>query len=155
VIALIAREDERSQVEALDGGADDYVTIPVSVAELAVRIRARLRWREERGTLVEVGPLVLDLAGHRASLGSESALLSARETSLLAAFIRHAGEVISRDELLRRVWEIDFDPRSNIVDVYVGALRRKLGTNVIETVRGRGYRLRVDSRSHAAIVVRR
>jgi DNA-binding response OmpR family regulator len=117
VIALVAREDERAQVEALDRGADDYVTIPFSVADLAARIRARVRRRGERGTLVEVGPLALDLATHRASLGQHSALLSARESSLLATFIHHAGEVLARDDLLRLVWEIEFDPGSNVVDV--------------------------------------
>jgi DNA-binding response OmpR family regulator len=113
-------------------GADD-------VASLAAQIRARLR--DQAAVLVEVGSLALDLARHRASIGKSSAALSARESSLLAAFMRHAGEVLSRDQLLRQVWEIDFDPGSNVVDVYVGALRRKLGARVIETVRGRGYRL--------------
>jgi DNA-binding response OmpR family regulator len=145
VIALVAREDERAQVQALDGGADDYVTIPFSVADVAARIRARLRRRGKRGTLVQVGPLALDLASHRASLGQHSALLSARESSLLAAFIHRAGEVLARDELLHLVWEIEFDPGSNVVDVYVASLRRKLGAEVIETVRGRGYRLRIHS----------
>jgi DNA-binding response OmpR family regulator len=144
VIALVAREDECSQVEALDGGADDYVTSPFSVAELAARMGARLRSRGEHGTLVEAGPLALDLATHRATVGADSASLSAREASLLAAFIRHADEVLSRHELLRLVWEIEFDPGSNVVDVYVAALRRKLGASLIETVHGRGYRLRVD-----------
>ena len=141
VIALTARDDQRSKLAGLDGGADDYVTKPFSLAELAARIRARLRWREEGGTLVEAGPLTLDLASNRASVGGDSVLLSARESALLAALMRHAGEVLSRDELLRLVWQIDFDPGSNVVDVYVAALRRKLGANVIETVRGRGYRL--------------
>jgi DNA-binding response OmpR family regulator len=95
--------------------------------------------------VLEVGPLSLDLAGHRASLADRSVSLSARESSLLAAFARHAGEVLSREELLRQVWELDFDPGSNVVEVYVSALRRKLGPQVVETVRGRGYRLRVST----------
>ena len=150
VIALTARDDERSKLDGLDGGADDYVTKPFSLAELAARIHARLRWREEGGTRVEAGPLALDLASNRASFGDDSVLLSARESCLLAAFLRHAGEVLSRDELLRLVWQIDFDPGSNVVDVYVAALRRKLGADVIETVRGRGYRLRISARAVAA-----
>jgi DNA-binding response OmpR family regulator len=145
VIALTARDDERSKLDGFAGGADDYVTKPFSLAELAARIEARLRWREEGGTVVEAGPLMLDLASNRASLGEQSVVLSAREGSLLAAFVRHAGEVLSRDELLRLVWELEFDPGSNVVDVYVAALRRKLGPTVIETVRGRGYRLRVSA----------
>jgi two-component system copper resistance phosphate regulon response regulator CusR len=143
VIALTAGDDERSQLGGLDCGADDYVTKPFSPEELAARIRARLCWRDHGATVVEAGSLVLDLANHRALIGNNSVLLSARESSLLAAFMRRAGEVLSRNELLRLVWEIEFDPGSNVVDVYVGALRRKLGAHVIETVRGRGYRFGV------------
>jgi DNA-binding response OmpR family regulator len=150
LIALTARDDERSKLDGFAGGADDYVTKPFSLAELAARIRARLRWREEGGTLVEAGPLSLDLANNRASLGSRSAVLSAREACLLATFARRGGEVLSRDELLHLVWQIDFDPGSNVVDVYVRAIRRKLGNDVIETVRGRGYRLRVGALAEAA-----
>jgi two-component system copper resistance phosphate regulon response regulator CusR len=150
VIALTARDDEDSKLDGFAGGADDYVTKPFSLAELAARIEARLRWREEGGTVLEAGPLMLDLAGNRASLGEQSVVLSAREASLLAAFVRHAGEVLSRDELLRLVWQLEFDPGSNVVDVYVAALRRKLGPTVIETVRGRGYRLRVSALGIAA-----
>jgi two-component system, OmpR family, response regulator len=150
VIALTALDDVRSKLNGFDGGADDYVTKPFSLAELAARIQARLRWREQGGTLVEAGPLRLDLATNRASLGEHSVLLSAREAALLAAFLRHGGEVLSRSELLRLVWEIEFDPGSNVVDVYVAALRRKLGANVIETVRHRGYRLAVVALATAA-----
>jgi two-component system, OmpR family, response regulator len=142
VIALTALDDMRSKLEGFDGGADDYVTKPFSIAELAARIRARLRSFQHGGTRLEVGALTLDLATHRASLKGRSVLLSAREASLLAAFTAHPRRVLSRGELLRLVWEIDFDPGTNIVDVYVAALRRKLGPDVIETVRGRGYRLR-------------
>jgi DNA-binding response OmpR family regulator len=144
VIALTAHDDERSMLTAFAAGVDDYVTTPFSLAELTARIRARLRWRDG-GTLFEAGPLTLDLASNRASLGGRSVALSAREGALLAAFVRHAGEVLSREELLRLVWELEFDPRSNVVDVYVATLRRKLGPTVIETVRGRGYRLRVST----------
>jgi DNA-binding response OmpR family regulator len=143
VIALIESDDERSKLDGFARGADDCVTKPFELDELAARIEARLRWREAGGARLEVGPLTLDLVSHRASLAGRSALLSAREASLLAAFAHRAGEVLSRDELLQLVWELDFDPRSNVVEVYVAALRRKLGRGVIETVRGRGYRLRV------------
>ena len=145
VIALTARDDARSKLDGFNGGADDYVTKPFSLAELAARIRARLRWREEGGTVLEAGPLTLDLASNCVSLGDRAAVLSKREACLLAAFVRRAGEVLSRDELLRQVWQIEFDPGSNVVDVYVAALRRKLGANVVETVRGHGYRLRVGA----------
>lgn len=150
VIALTSDEDEASRLAAYAGGADDCIGGPFSCTELAARIEARLRRREEGGTLLEVGPLTLDLAGHRASLDGRWVALSAREVSLLAAFARHAGEVLSRAELLRQVWELDFDPGSNVVEVYVAALRRKLGPRVIETVRGRGYRLRVSTLTQIA-----
>ena len=145
VIAVTARDDPRSLLDGFEGGADDYVTKPFSLAELAARIRARLRWREDGGTLVEAGSLKLNLATNRASIGEETVQLSAREAALLAAFARQGGQVLSRELLLQRVWEIKFDPGSNIVDVYVAALRRKLGARLIETVRGRGYRLRMDA----------
>ena len=142
VIVLTARDDLRSKLDGLNGGADDYVTKPFSIAELAARIHTRLRWSEENGVLLEAGPLTLDLATHRATWEGRSVLVSAREASLLAAFLRRPGELLSREELLHLVWEIEFDPGSNVVDVYVAALRRKLAPELIETVRGRGYRLR-------------
>jgi DNA-binding response OmpR family regulator len=145
VIAVTTLDDERSKLNGFACGVDDYLTSPCSVAELAARIEARLRWSEGVGHRLEVGPLSLDLARNRAAVGDRSVLLSPREGSLLAAFLRQAGELLSRDDLLRLVWEIEFDPGSNVVDVYVGALRRKLGPSVIETVRGRGYRLRAST----------
>ncbi len=150
VIALTARDDEASKLDGFAGGVDDYVTKPFSIAELAARIRSRLRWREDSGGLLEAGSLTLDLTSRRASFDGRSVLVSAREVALLAAFLRHPGEVLSREELLRLVWEIEFDPGSNVVDVYVSALRRKLGADVIETVRGRGYRVRASNRAAAS-----
>jgi DNA-binding response OmpR family regulator len=150
VIALTARDDERSKLDGFAGGVDDYVTKPFSIAELAARIRSRLRWREDSGGLLTAGQLTLDLTTRRASFDGRSVLVSAREVALLAAFLRHPGEVLSREELLRLVWEIEFDPGSNVVEVYVSALRRKLGADVIETVRGRGYRVRASTRAAAA-----
>jgi DNA-binding response OmpR family regulator len=146
VIAVTALDDIGSKLDGLNGGADDYVTKPFSIAELTARINARLRWREDDGACLEAGPLRLDLATHRATLEGRSVLVSAREAALLAAFLRHPGEVLSREELLRLVWEIEFDPGSNVVDVYVAALRRKLGAQLIQTVRRRGYRLRAATR---------
>jgi DNA-binding response OmpR family regulator len=140
VIALTAVDDTGSKIGGLEAGVDDYITKPFSVEELVARIRARLRWQDaEEGTL-KAGPLTVDLAAHRAFLNGREVQLSAREISLLATFLRHPGQVLSRDQLLRLVWDLDFDPGSNVVEVYVSALRRKLGQGFIETVRGLGYR---------------
>lgn len=140
VIALTALDDVGSKVSGLEAGADDYVTKPFSVEELAARIRARLRWAEEGATALKSGPLTVDLAAHRAFLNGSEVSLSARELSLLVTLIRHRGHVLSRTQLLDMVWDIDFDAGSNVVEVYVAALRRKLGAELIETVRGSGYR---------------
>ena len=140
VIAVTALDDLGSKITGLDAGADDYVTKPFSVDELAARIRARLRWDNEEQTVLRSGPLSVDLVAHRAVLDSKEVHLSARELSLLATFMRHMGNVLSRDQLLSQVWDIDFDPGSNVVDVHISALRRKIGASYIETVRGLGYR---------------
>lgn len=140
VIALTALDDTGSKVGGLDAGVDDYVTKPFSVEELAARIRARLRRRDDGEGVLKSGGLTVDLAAHRAVLEGREIALSARELSLLAAFMRHRGQVLSREQLLRLVWEMDFDPGSNVVEVFVAALRRKLGSAIIETVRGTGYR---------------
>jgi DNA-binding response OmpR family regulator len=140
VIAVTALDDTGSRVSGLDAGADDYITKPFSVDELAARIRARLRWAEDQGGVLKAGPLTLDLASHRAVLNGREVALSARELELLATFMRHPGQVLSRAQLLDHVWGLDFDPGSNVVDVYVAALRRKVGSGTIETVRGSGYR---------------
>jgi DNA-binding response OmpR family regulator len=145
LIALTALDDEPSRLDGFARGADDCVTKPLSVAELTARMEARLRSRELSATLVTEGPLSLDMSNNRASIGERVVALSPRERSLLATFLHHAGEVLSREELLRLVWELEFDPGSNVVDVYVAALRRKLGPQVIETIRGRGYRLRANA----------
>jgi DNA-binding response OmpR family regulator len=145
VIAVTALDDTGSKIGGLDAGVDDYVTKPFSVDELAARVRARLRWDQGDGGVLKAGPLTLDLASHRALLESREVSLSARELELLAAFMRHPGRVLSRGQLLRLVWELDFDPGSNVVEVYVAALRRKIGGAFIETVRGSGYRFVVPS----------
>lgn len=142
VIALTARDSARDLVAGLDGGADDYIPKPFTFDELLARIRARLR---DRGravqTRLEHGGLVLDLLERRASVGDHDIDLSAREFALAEELIRHASQVLSREQLLSRVWGYDFDPGSNVVDVYVRYLRSKLGAERIETVRGAGYRL--------------
>ena len=143
VIALTAMDDTGSKVGWLEAGVDDYITKPFSIEELAARIRARLRWAASEDSALKAGPLTVDLAAHRAFLEGREIPLSARELSLLATFMRHPGQVLSRGQLLRLVWDLDFDPGSNVVEVYVSALRRKLGTSFIETVRGLGYRFRV------------
>ncbi|MGH9009919.1 MAG: response regulator transcription factor [Acidimicrobiia bacterium] len=139
VVALTALDDTRSKVAGLDAGADDYLTKPFSLEELAARVRARLRIREDAGAL-KAGPLTVDPVAHRAVLNGREVPLSARELALLAAFVRHNGQVLSRSQLLDMVWDLDFDPGSNVVEVYVAALRRKLGAGWIDTVRGMGYR---------------
>jgi DNA-binding response OmpR family regulator len=139
VVALTALDDTRSKVAGLDAGADDYLTKPFSLEELAARVRARLRSREDAGAL-KAGPLTVDPVAHRAVLNGREVPLSARELALLAAFVRNTGQVLSRSQLLDMVWDINFDPGSNVVEVYVAALRRKLGAGWIHTVRGMGYR---------------
>ncbi|MDQ4130610.1 MAG: response regulator transcription factor [Actinomycetota bacterium] len=147
VIALTALDDVASKVRGLDAGADDYVTKPFSVEELAARIRARLRWVEGGSTTLRAGPLTLDLSAHRAVFSGQEVPLSARELELLATFMRHPGQVLTRQQLLEMVWELDFDPGSNVVDVYVSALRRKIGSGMIETVRTLGYRFVAESKA--------
>ena len=145
VIVLTAVDDTRSKVDGLEAGADDYVTKPFSIQELAARIGARLRWSDASGTLLKAGPLTLDLAAHQAVLDGRVVALSARELSLLAVFLQHPGQTLTRGQLLELVWNVDFDPGTNVVDVYVAALRRKIGAEFIKTVRGLGYRFVVPA----------
>jgi two-component system response regulator QseB len=143
VIILSARDDTGVKVAGLERGADDYVTKPFRFEELLARVRVRLRdgGTPER-TLLESGAVVLDLRTRRASVAGDSVELSAREFTMLEVFLRHPGQVLSREQLLSHVWGYDHDPGSNVVDVYVGYLRRKLGRDRIATVRGMGYALR-------------
>jgi len=143
VVALTALDDTSSKVAGLDAGADDYLTKPFSLDELAARIRARLRSTEADSGALKAGPLTVDPVSHRAVLAGREVPLSARELALLAAFVRHNGQVLSRPQLLSLVWDLDFDPGSNVVEVYVAALRRKIGPEWIGTVRGLGYRFTV------------
>jgi two-component system response regulator QseB len=144
VIILTARDDVSDKVSGLEGGADDYVTKPFRFEELLARVRARLRdERTIERTVLRAGEVVLDLRTRRAATGGRTVDLTAREFTMLEVLIRHAGQVLSREQLLSHVWGYDYDPGSNVVDVYVGYLRRKLGGESIETVRGMGYRLTI------------
>jgi two-component system, OmpR family, response regulator QseB len=142
VVILTARDDVSDKVSGFEGGADDYVTKPFRFEELLARVRARLR--DERAvepTVLRAGSVTLDLRTRRASTNGQTVDLTAREFTMLEVLIRHPGQVMSREQLLSHVWGYDYDPGSNVVDVYVGYLRKKLGSRSIETVRGMGYRL--------------
>lgn len=146
VIVLTARDGVDDTVRGLEGGADDYMTKPFRFEELLARVRLRLRdVASPETTVVSAGTVNLDLRSRRASVGERVVELTAREFALLETFLRHPGQVLSREQLLSHVWGYDFDPGSNVVDVYVRYLRRKLGEDVIETVRGMGYRLVADA----------
>jgi two-component system copper resistance phosphate regulon response regulator CusR len=143
VLILTARDEVVDTVAGLDSGADDYVTKPFVFEELLARVRARLRAPEpgDRGVELQGGGVRLDMLTRRAEVDDEEIELTATEFALLETFLRHPGQVLSREQLLSHVWGYDFDPGSNVVDVYVGYLRRKLGSDRFETVRGMGYRL--------------
>ncbi|MFJ8232131.1 response regulator transcription factor [Streptomyces sp. NPDC094448] len=143
VIVLTARDSVRDTVAGLEGGADDWMTKPFRFEELLARVRLRLRTaaRAPEVTVLRNGELTLDLRTRRARSGERLVDLTAREFVLLELFLRHPGQVLSREQILSHVWGYDFDPGSNIVDVYVRALRKKLGADRVETVRGMGYRL--------------
>ncbi|UED87827.1 response regulator transcription factor [Streptomyces profundus] len=143
VIVLTARDSVRDTVAGLEGGADDWMTKPFRFEELLARVRLRLRTaaRAPEVTVLRSGDLSLDLRTRRARAGETLVDLTAREFTLLELFLRHPGQVLSREQILSHVWGYDFDPGSNIVDVYVRALRRKLGNGCVETLRGMGYRV--------------
>lgn len=146
VIVLTARDGVDATVASFDVGADDHVTKPFRFEELLARVRARLKpdATVER-TQLAAGGVVLDLLTRQAHVGGRAVDLSAREFALAETLLRNAGRVLSREQLLSRVWGYDFSPESNVVDVYVRYLRRKLGSDVVETVRGMGYRWPVDA----------
>ena len=147
VLMLTARDAVEDRVGGLDAGADDYLTKPFSFAELLARLRALVRRPAvERPTVLQVGDLRLDPATRRVWRGEVEVGLSAKEFAVLEAFMRRPGEVLSRYQLLESCWDSSYENRSNVVDVYVRALREKLdrpfGRESLETVRGAGYRLR-------------
>jgi DNA-binding response OmpR family regulator len=142
VLVLTARSGVADTVAGLDAGADDYLTKPFSFEELLARVRARLRPEgAAESTVIQVADLALDLRTRQVSVGEARVSLSAREFALAEVFFRHPGQVLSREQLLSHVWGYDYDPGSNVVDVYVGYLRKKLGKDRITAVRGMGYRL--------------
>lgn len=143
VIMLTARSSVADRVAGLQSGADDYVPKPFAFEELLARIQLRLRTEApgDSAMVLAHGDLSLDLRTRRASAAGRSVDLTAREFTLAEMFLRNPGQVLSREQLLSGAWGYDFDPGSNVVDVYVRYLRRKLGAEYFETVRGMGYRL--------------
>lgn len=146
IIVLTARDGVDDTVFALEAGADDYVTKPFRFEELLARIRVQIRNRQIPGarqeTVLRVGEVTLDLLSRKVWVGDRAIELSAREFLLAEVFLRHPTQVLTREQLLDRIWGYDYDPGTNIVNVYIGHLRRKLGEDRIETVRGIGYRLK-------------
>ncbi|MGL5082874.1 MAG: response regulator transcription factor [Microcoleaceae cyanobacterium] len=151
IIILTARDDIHDKIKGLEGGADDYMTKPFHFEELLARIRLRLKATEANGmdssrtqseNVLQTGQLIVDLRTRAVQMDQQEIELPAKEFTLLEVFMRHPGQVMTREQLLDRVWGYDYDPGSNIVDVYVGQLRKKLNCKLIETVRGVGYRLR-------------
>jgi two-component system OmpR family response regulator len=152
VIMLTARDAVEDRVRGLDAGADDYLTKPFSLAELLARLRALARrGGVERPTMLEAGELRLDPATRQVRRGEREIRLSAREFALLETFMRRPGQVLSQGQLLDAAWDIGYEHRSNVVEVYVRYLREKIdrpfGVESLETVRGMGYRLRKDGGS--------
>jgi DNA-binding response OmpR family regulator len=144
VLVLTGRGD-RDAAACLDAGADDFMRKPFHFDELLARVRTRLRdGAAEHVNVLRAGTLKLDTETRRAYVGEEAIDLTSREASLLEMFMRHADQILSREQLLSQVWGFSFDPTTNLVNVYILSLRKKLGSDVIETVRGVGYRLRAS-----------
>jgi DNA-binding response OmpR family regulator len=147
VCVLSARDEIGDRVAGLEAGADDYVVKPFALEEVVARLQALLRRRPPQGDdVIALGDLELDQAGHRALRGERDLELTRRELELLSVFMRHPGQVIARERLHEKVWGYDFDPKTNVADVFVGYLRRKLEAGgeprVLHTVRGVGFVLR-------------
>ena len=150
VLVLTARDAVIEKVRVLDAGAHDYMTKPFSLDELLARVRVLARRTSgAASSRIEEGGITLDLRTRTVTRDDEPIALSTREFTLLAYLMQHAGQVLSRAQILAAVWDVDFDPQSNVVDVYIRYLRRKLdppdGPSVIESVRGAGYRFRKDA----------
>ena len=150
VLVLSARGRVDDRVRGLDLGADDYLAKPFAFEELLARVRVNLRPRAAAPPgVLRLGSIRVDLLQRAVTVDGRTVVLSAREFSLLNAFAEHPRQILSRQELLSMAWGMNFDPGTNLVDVYVGYLRRKLGGLVIETVRGAGYCLRVENQASA------
>ena len=145
IIILTARDDINDKIAGLEGGADDYITKPFRFEELVARINLRLRSNQttstNKNTVLQVCQIVLDLRTRKVEYQDRQIELPAKEFTLLETLMTHPGQVMTREQLLDRVWGYDYSPGSNIVDVYIGYLRKKLSSEAIETVRGVGYRL--------------
>ncbi|MBE9070732.1 response regulator transcription factor [Leptolyngbya cf. ectocarpi LEGE 11479] len=145
IVILTARDTMSDKLAGFDLGADDYVTKPFRFEELLARIRVRIRTtmptNPEHEWILSHQGIVLNLRTRLVTVGEHTVELSAREFAMVETFMNSPGQVLSREQLLDRVWGYDYAPGSNIVDVYVGYLRKKLGSNLIETVRGMGYRM--------------
>lgn len=149
VLLLTARDAVEDRVQGLDAGADDYLVKPFAFSELLARIRALLRRPPlQAGAVLRVGDLEMDVARHEARRAQRVVELSPREFALLEYLMRHPAQVLSRTQIIEHVWNFDFSYESNVVDVYIGYLRRKLNrgsdTPLIQTVRGVGYRLSAE-----------
>ena len=146
IIILTVSDDIRAKVAGLEGGANDYITKPFRLEELLARVRVQLRESHsppaKEEMTIQLGELTLDVNAHQVIIGDRLVELSFREFILLETFVRSPRQVMSREQLLSQVWGYDYEPGSNIVDVYVGYLRKKLGSDLIETIRGMGYRWR-------------
>ncbi|MFF7394629.1 response regulator transcription factor [Streptomyces scabiei] len=144
ILMLTAKDGEYDEAEGLDTGADDYLTKPFSYVVLVARVKALLRRRGPSGgasPVHEVGTLKLDTAARRVFLAEDEVSLTTKEFSVLEQLVLRAGEVVSKADILEHVWDFAYDGDPNIVEVYISALRRKLGSTLIKTVRGAGYRL--------------
>jgi two-component system, OmpR family, response regulator QseB len=152
IIILTARDDIRDKVAGLEGGANDYVTKPFIFQELLARIRLRLRENQftpaTEEQILTSGKISLNLHTRQVTVDDRSVELATREFTLLETLMKNPGLAMSREQLLKEVWGYDYDPGTNIVDVYVGYLRKKMGNRAIETVRGVGYRLYTLEHSH-------
>ncbi len=145
IIVLSARTELSDRLRVLEGGADDYMPKPFQVEELLVRVRLRLAGQENAAATEPIlthGDLSLNLRTHQATVRDKTFDLSRRELDLLETFLRHPGQVLSRAQLLSQVWGLHHEAGSNVVDAYVKSLRKKIGNDLLETIRGVGYRLR-------------
>ena len=146
VIVLTARDSVFDTVAGLEGGANDYMTKPFQFAELLARVKLRIGDGQQSeptsNQLLTHKDLSVDVRSRRVTTSTKEVDLTTREFALLEVFVEHAGQVLSRDQLIAHIWGLDFDPASNVVDVYVRSLRNKIGAERIETIRGAGYRLK-------------